>query len=259
VRFLTASDKDYDATVRFGLSTDTYDVTGRPTSASGTPPDAEGLAAALETLRGEYLQMPPAYSAKKVGGERAYALARQEQPVTLTAVPVSVRKAELIDLAGHEARFAITCSAGFYVRVFAHELGERVGTGACLSALRRTRSGEFTLADALDVATLQADRGAAAARLVPVDRLLPRLPGVVLSDEGCRRVSHGLEVDERHLAGGAAPPVAGAAPAAGATARTDAGTDGEAWVRLLDGGGRLIAMARPGTRPGALHPSIVLT
>src|SRR5262245_45210446 len=143
VRFLTASDKDYEATVLFGVTTDTLDVTGEETSRSGASPSRDTLAAALRAFEGEQLQVPPAYSAKKVGGRRAYDFARQDEPVELAAVPVRLSRLELLDFGNNRCRLTLTCSAGFYVRSLVRDLGERCGTGATLEALRRTRSGEF--------------------------------------------------------------------------------------------------------------------
>ena len=230
VRFLTASDKDYDATIRFGLTTDSYDITGDETSRSGLHPDRDALVGAIESLTGEYLQTPPAYSAKKVGGKRAYALARRDESPELRAVPVTVSRAELVAFDGGNARVLLTGSAGFYVRSFAHELGQRVGTGACLETLRRTRSGEFGLADAVPMETLLGDPPAAG-RLIPLERLLTGFPGVHVTAEGRNRVSHGQEI-----------PATAAGP----------------WVRLLDPDGRLIAVAEPGSAPNSLHPAVVL-
>ena len=233
VRFLTASDKEYEATIRFGLTTDSYDITGEETSRSGLCPERAALERALGELTGSYLQTPPAFSAKKVAGRRAYAMARADEVVTLTPVPVTVTRAELELLDGHIGRVRLVSSAGFYVRAFAHSLGELVGTGACLEALRRTRSGDFTLDTSialdrlLDVGDL-----AGPAAVIPLARLLPGFPAVTVSSEGRDRVSHGQEVE-----GGA--------------------TSGE-WVRLLDSRGDLIAIARPGSRPGLLHPAVVL-
>ena len=141
VRFLSASDKDYEATIRFGITTDTYDITGEETSRTGEAPSREALLRALDELTGEYLQTPPAYSAKKVGGRRAYDFARKAETVELAPVPVRVSRVELTAFEGETATVSLTCSAGFYVRVFACRLGEITGTGACLAALRRTRSG----------------------------------------------------------------------------------------------------------------------
>jgi tRNA pseudouridine55 synthase len=245
VRFFTGSDKDYDATVRFGLATDTYDVSGRTTRETGRVPTLEQIDEALESLRGDYLQRPPPYSAKKIGGERAYTLARQQREVVLAAAPVSVTRATLTDMDGPLARFSISCSAGFYVRSFAQDLGERVGTGACLEALRRTRSGEFDLTQAVPLEVLQKGRDEAGSRVLEMERLLSGLPAVRLSSDGRTRISHGLDVDARHALG---------------TDSSDIGswTPGT-WVRLLDERGAMMAVAQPSrSRSDALHPSIVL-
>jgi len=239
VRFLTASDKDYTATIRFGLTTDSYDITGEETGRTDRRPTREAIEGALAALRGEYLQMPPAFSAKKVGGTRAYALARRDAPVDLKPAPVRVARAELTRFDGEEAIVELTCSAGFYVRSFASDLGGRLGMGACLSALRRTRSGEFGAEQAMTIQEMQA--GHAELRLVPLEQLLPRFPAVRLTDDGYVRVAHGREVDAPHveIEGSSAIPTA-------------------EWVRLLTRDGRLVALASPGSREGSLHPSLVL-
>ena len=232
VRFLTASDKEYDATIRFGLTTDSYDVTGEATSRSGLSPARDAVVRAVAELTGTYLQMPPAFSAKKVGGTRAYELARKAQDVSLTAVPVTVARAQLEDLTRDVGRVRITCSAGFYVRSFAHSLGELVGSGACLEALRRTRSGEFTLDRALPLEQLLPGVQSAVDALIPLEQLLPGLPALTVTDQGRGRVSHGQEVE-------------------GAVETAE-------WVRLMDQNGHLIAIAKPGSRQGFLHPAVVL-
>lgn len=239
VRFLAASDKDYDATVRFGFTTDSHDISGAETSRSGKVPARDAVIAALESLLGDHLQTPPAFSAKKVGGRRAYDLARREVAVTLPAVPVRLARVELVELSGDRARVTLTCSAGFYVRAFAHSVGERLGTGACLEALRRTRSGEFDLASAVTLEALQAGAGVAANRLVPLERLLPALPAMRVTDEGRVRISHGRTVDSAHfvLPGPQDPPH---------------------WVRLFGMDGTLLALGTPAKLPGSLHPAVVL-
>jgi len=241
VRFLSASDKDYEASIRFGLETDSYDVTGEVVARSERRPSRPDVEAALGTLRGDHLQTPPAFSAKKVAGRRAYAMARDRTEVTLAPVPVHVARAELLAFDGDSARVAITSSAGFYVRSFAHELGRRLGTGACLDALRRTRSGEFSLDVAVGLDTL--GRGDDVPPLLPLERLLPGMPSATLTEAGRLRVVHGQSVDWRHLR---EPPAAEA-------------TGPGAWIRLLDAEQRLVAMARPGDLEGSLHPAVVLT
>ena len=140
-----ASNKTYEATVLFGLTTDTLDVTGEQTSRTRAQVSRETLDRALATLSGDYDQVPPAYSAKKIAGRRAYDFARNQEPVELRAVPVRVSAVEVQAFDGERCRLTLTCSAGFYVRSFARDLGERCGPGACLEELRRTRSGEFRI------------------------------------------------------------------------------------------------------------------
>src|SRR5438046_578909 len=116
VRFLSASDKDYLATIRFGATTDSYDADGEETSRSDRHPHREEVDNALASLRGRYDQLPPPFSAKKIGGRRAYDLARRHEDVTLTPVPVEVTRADLPALDGCAARVVLTCSDGVYGR-----------------------------------------------------------------------------------------------------------------------------------------------
>jgi tRNA pseudouridine55 synthase len=243
VRFLSAADKDYEATIRFGVTTDSFDISGAVVSQSGLAPVREEVERGLAALRGEYDQMPPAYSAKRVGSERAYTLARRNQAVALKAVPINVSRAELVAFSGGLAVVALTCSAGFYVRTFAHTLGQLAGTGACLEALRRTRSGDYTLDSALPLGDLVTQGDRAGRHVVPLDALLPGIPAVRLTDEGRRRVTHGREIEPAHVETWVAP-----APVAA----------GPAWVRLLDFTGCLVGLATRRTADPALHPAIVL-
>ena len=249
VRFLTASDKDYDATIRFGVTTDSYDATGAETSRTDVVPSRDALLDAVRALTGEYPQPPPAFSAKKVEGRRAYWLARQDRPVVLTSAPVRVARADLLEFTGACARIALTCSAGFYVRSFAHTLGELTGAGACLEALRRTRSGEFCLDAAIAMESLS-DPGRTRVRVVALEGLLVRFPAVTLTDRGRTHVSHGRELGPGDYAAG--PQQAPALPCDGC------GPLDPTWVRLFDEAGALIALATHSHAHGSLHPSIVL-
>jgi tRNA pseudouridine55 synthase len=236
VRFLTASDKEYSATIRFGMTTDSYDITGTETGRTDAVPSQDAILDAVRRLTGDYLQVPPAFSAKKVDGRRAYQLARQDRPVTLTPVPVRVSRADVSAVRGASAVVTLTCSAGFYVRSFAHALGELTGAGACLEALRRTRSGEFGLDLALPIDAL-GDPALVRGRLIPLDRVLPGFPSVTITDRGRGYVSHGRELGPDDVSGT---------------------VEAAEWIRLLDGAGALVALATPGRAPGSLHPSVVL-
>ena len=250
VRFLSAAEKEYEATVLFGVTTDTLDVTGEEISRSGRVPSRETLVAVLRSFEGEQLQVPPAYSAKKVAGRRAYVLARRDEPVALDPVPVRVSRAELLEYGNDRCRVRLTCSAGFYVRALVRDLGERCGTGATLEALRRTRSGDFTLDEAIDLDALGPvrDRTNPESRvpnpgmetaLIPMERLLPGFPAVTVTAEGLTRVSHGQHVRPVDLTGDAPVGAAG-------------------WVRLLDSSGALVGLGTPQRLSGFLHPEVVL-
>jgi tRNA pseudouridine55 synthase len=236
VRFLTASDKDYAAIVRFGLTTDSYDITGVETARTDVIPSRAALVTAIAALTGDYLQAPPAFSAKQVAGQRAYARARRAEPVVLQPVPVRVSRASLVDFADGRAHLTLTCSAGFYVRAFAHSLGHITGTGACLEALRRTRSGEFTLDTAISMTSLQ-DQTSVVASIVPLEALLPHFPAASVTERGRVYITHGRELGPDDYA-----PV----------------LSDFNWARLFDVSGALVALASPGQAPGALHPSVVL-
>jgi len=139
--------KSYEGVVRFGFSTDTYDSAGVATSPETEyHPSTVELEEALAAFRGPINQVPPAVSAKKIGGIPAYKLARANKPVDLPAVAVEVFSLELLRVEGSTAELRVECSAGTYVRSIAHDLGLALGCGAHLQSLRRTASGEFTLA-----------------------------------------------------------------------------------------------------------------
>lgn len=251
-QFLTSREKTYDAEVRLGLETDTYDVTGTPIPRPDPGPDGlparEDIERMLEEFRGVQWQEPPPFSAKKIGGRRAYALARRGTPVQPRAVEVRVDRLELLALAGPLVRLRVTGSAGFYVRSLAHDLGARLGTGGCLSALRRLRSGEFGLEHAVTLESIEGDPdGIMEASLIPMSDLLPGMPGLTLTNDGARRASQGNLIGPPHLL----RPASMATIGAGAEAPTPR-------VRLLDEQGRLIAIAEPATEPGLLHPGIVV-
>jgi tRNA pseudouridine55 synthase len=236
VRFLAASDKDYTAEIRFGLTTDSYDITGQETARTDSAPSEEAVGSAIAALTGDYLQQPPAFSAKKVDGRRSYTLARRSASVPLRPVPVRVTHAQLLHFADRRASVALTCSTGFYVRAFAHSLGQLTGVGACLEALRRTRSGEFGLARAVPMTALATDVNVRE-RVVPVEELLPDFPAVSVTARGRVHVTHGRELSPDDYA----PQLPSLE-----------------WARVFDPSGARVALASPGQTPGALHPSIVL-
>ena len=241
-RFLSASDKSYDAAIRLGVATDTYDAQGQPATAAyaGPMPSRDDVERALDAFRGPFLQQPPAYSAKKIDGQRSYKLARAvpARPVLPAPVSVTAHTIDLIALEGDRVTLRVDCSAGFYIRSLAHDLGQRLGTGAHLTALRRTRSGAFTLDTAIAMDTLERDPGNAAAAIIPLSGMLLDFPSLVLTAEEVQRALHGRNV-------GPADSEKGVRPA-------------YPFFRLLDQAGELLAIAEPVAGTDLLHPSIVL-
>jgi tRNA pseudouridine55 synthase len=147
---------------------------------------------------GAFDQVPPAFSARQVGGRRLYELARRGEAVARAATPVTIHALDLVSRRGDTLALDVRCSAGTYVRALARDLGERLGTGAHLTGLRRTRSGAFDLAQAVPGDTLDGWQE----RHVPLSGLLLDLPGVTVSGEGRERVGHGREVGPEHTVAG---------------------------------------------------------
>lgn len=144
--YLSESGKAYRATVRFGVVTDTYDAEGQIVREAPVTLTREEIATALPAFLGEQMQRPPIYSALKRDGQRLYALARAGQDVTVEPRPVSIASLEIVGWAPPDLTLDIACGKGTYIRSLAYDLGERLGPGAHLAALIRTRNGPFTLA-----------------------------------------------------------------------------------------------------------------
>ena len=251
-QFLSGEEKEYDAGIRLGYSTPTYDaderlfadpLTGEHVLSQPPPPAPAGIdggqiEAALGRFTGTYFQSPPPFSAKKIGGTPAYKLARRNQPVDIRPVEVTVSALRLEGYDNGLARVRVACSAGFYVRSLAHDLGELLGCGAHLETLRRTRAGDFTLSHAVALGDVERMGIEAAARMIPMSSLLPLLPPVVVNEEGARRAAHGNALAPGDLAQNAP---AGVAPR----------------VRVLDAQGTLLGIAEQASG-GLLHPVVVL-
>ncbi|HZI10583.1 MAG TPA: tRNA pseudouridine(55) synthase TruB [Myxococcus sp.] len=196
--FITEGDKAYEATVRLGAETDTQDAEGQVTARSPVPPLTPALLeATLARFRGRFDQVPPMYSAVKVGGKRLYELARAGEEVERAARHVTVYELVLRDFSADRLQLSVRCSKGFFVRTLAFDLGRALGCGAHLEALRRTASGPFALAQALPLAEVPAllKEGTLAARLVPMSDALSELPLVQVSAADAKRVSHGVPVE----------------------------------------------------------------
>jgi tRNA pseudouridine55 synthase len=164
--------KEYFATARLGATSDTQDLTGEITATPGAQtPTITEVETALAGLRGEQAQIPPMYSAIKIGGKKLYDLARAGQTIERQPRRVTIHELDLLGYEYPELRFRVVCSPGTYIRTLAHDLGGALGTGAYLVALRRTKSGDKTVDDAAGIADLTPENWRE--RLVPIEQLLP--------------------------------------------------------------------------------------
>lgn len=237
-QFFERETKTYQAEVLFGYVSSTYDVEGEMLGSGEA--SAGGLAdieRELAAFRGKFLQTPPAVSAKKVGGVRAYKLAREQKPVELKPVPVEIRQLDITGFDGKRLGVTVTCSAGTYIRSLAHDLGVRLGCGGVLSALRRTRVGDLKVEDAFTFERLDhlAESGRLCEAIHPSRDLLPEFPAVYVD-----------QLTEVHIRQGrdfrTSPFVA---------------EPGTARVKALNRDGELIAIADM-VLPNVYHPAIVL-
>ncbi|HUI42636.1 MAG TPA: tRNA pseudouridine(55) synthase TruB [Terriglobia bacterium] len=249
-QFYLKSRKAYQGTIRFGVSTDTYDATGEKTSPpADCHPSAGDIERVFREFTGRIRQTPPPFSAKRVKGVRAYELARRHEPVKLEPVEVEIYALELQKLEGPEARFAVECSGGTYVRSLAHDVGGKLGCPAHLSSLRRTAVAEFKedRATGLDELQRMAKEGRAAHVLIPLEALLPECPALVVRGREETGVRHGqaFELAQAQRADrGLRPGQAGHTPAL-------------ALLKVLNAERRLIAVARH-VAGNVYHPDLVL-
>lgn len=252
-QFLSGLEKEYEAVIRLGYSTDTGDITGKripdpPTELGARGPwSREQVEAALENLRGEIEQVPPMFSAKKQAGKKLYELARKGQEVERKPVRVCINAFEPIKPSGEwlkdnldgtfDFEVRVACSAGTYVRTLAEDFGKRLNVGAHLAELRRTRVGDFpiTQAKTLEQVKVSVAEDALGTILANPDEALSRLPFVDLQTDDLARVRNGMDIR-----------VEGAE-----------WTDGER-VRLRDEHGHLAAVAKFSAVDGRLHPSVVI-
>ena len=262
-QFLSGLQKEYEAVIRLGHATDTGDITGKRIDNAGEVAHASGastsaprwtreqIEAGLAALRGEIDQVPPMFSAKKQGGRRLYELARRGEEVERKPVRVCIYKFEPVTSLSDPASewlkdnrdgtfdFAVrvACSAGTYVRTLAEDFGKRLGVGAHLAELRRTRVGEFGVAEALTVEQVKvhyAEMSLGTVLYAP-DDALRHLPFVNLNAEQIKRVLKGIDVQTSDATW----------------------SDGER-VRLRDEQGNLIAVAEYKDAAKTLHPSVVI-
>jgi tRNA pseudouridine55 synthase len=251
-QFLSGADKEYVAVIRLGHATDTGDITGVPIEAAAGAQTTRRFSkaeieSAFASLRGEIEQTPPMYSAKKVGGRKLYELARRGQEIERKPVRVNVSTFESLApdddgliTAQDDLRVRVVCSAGTYIRTLAEDFGMKLGIGAHVAELRRTRAGRFSIAAAvtLDQLTALAESQEIDAALISPDAAISHLPELSLSDDEVARTLHGAGLQIENP---------GASPWA----------DGQA-VRMRDDDGKLVAVGTYDEARRLLHPSVVI-
>jgi tRNA pseudouridine55 synthase len=196
--FVSASDKRYQATVRLGSSTDTYDSEGEETPSEVSLEDIteERFSELLKGYIGEIEQVPPPYSAVKVKGKKAYEMARQGEEVELEPRLINVYSLDVLEWVLPEVVIDVYCSSGTYVRSLAHDLGQELGVGAHLVGLRRTKSGQFTLRDAVSLRRLREafEAGSWAEYLIPAAEALSDWHTIELDADMLEQVRHGHRI-----------------------------------------------------------------
>jgi tRNA pseudouridine55 synthase len=237
-QFYTRNNKVYEGVIRFGSSTDTYDGEGAATSpVVDVTLDRDPLQVILSRFVGPFAQVPPAVSAKKIGGRPAYELARKQLPVELKAVEIEVYSIDLLSVEGPDASIRVHCSAGTYIRSLAHDAGQAMGCGAFLKVLRRTASGDFKVEDARTLEQLAelSSAGRLQEALIPASQMLPHFPAetVDLITEGQIRNGRDFRVSPFRM------------------------EEGARYVKAVTEAGELVAIGEA-RMPNVYHPVLVL-
>ena len=201
VEFFESAEKEYIAGLRLGMVTDTQDTTGTVLAQAPVTVTREEVAAALSTFLGAQQQLPPMYSAVKIGGQKLYELARKGREVARKPRDIVLHQLELLDGAGEHYTFRVRCSKGTYVRTLCHDLGQKLGCGGCMESLRRTAAGCYTLDQAVPLAEVVAHPDPASL-LIPIDSLFAHLPWVKLQERQMKLLLNGAQVPVTGLKNG---------------------------------------------------------
>lgn len=194
VDMITDKEKTYEAVMRLGVVTDTQDMSGtvlsQTTELSVTE---EELCTVVSSFVGDYMQVPPMYSALKVNGKKLYELAREGKTVERKPRPVHFYEIEILDISFPLVHFRVTCSKGTYIRTLCHDIGEKLGCGAAMESLLRTKVGRFTLDDAITLAQTEeaVQKGIIESKILGIEEILAEYPRVCCTKEGDRLLANG--------------------------------------------------------------------
>ena len=190
VEFFEHAEKTYETVLRLGLTTDTEDISGTVLSSQDAFVTGEQLEAVLERFRGEILQVPPMYSALKVGGQKLVDLARKGRTVERQPRPITIHELTLLGMEADGIHLRVRCSKGTYIRTLCKDIGEALGCGGCMAALRRIQAGEYTIGEAVPLAELL-DSENPQQYLRPVDSMFRNHPAVKLTANQEKRCRNG--------------------------------------------------------------------
>lgn len=197
VEFFEHAEKVYETRLRLGIDTDTEDITGTVLAEKPVQVTDEQVEAALAAFRGEISQIPPMYSAIKIGGQKLYDLARKGQTVERPARTVVIHELTLLAWEGDTLRLRVHCSKGTYIRTLCRDIGESLGCGGCMAELRRVSAGRFTLADAVPLETLLAAENPET-YLLSMDALFRDYPAVTLTENQEKRCRNGNDFSVKY-------------------------------------------------------------
>jgi tRNA pseudouridine55 synthase len=194
VEFFEHAEKTYETVLRFGITTDTEDTTGKILTQQEVHLTREAVEAVLPRFRGDILQIPPMYSALKVNGQKLYDLARKGREVERQPRPITIHELTLLDCSENEAKLRVRCSKGTYIRTLCMDIGEALGCGGCMAELRRVQAGEYTLEGSVPLHDLLkiSEAGEDVEHLLrPVDSMFATTPKLTLSQKQARLVRNG--------------------------------------------------------------------
>ncbi len=197
VEFFEHAEKVYETRLRLGIDTDTEDITGTVLAEKPVQVTDTQVEAALAAFRGEISQIPPMYSAIKIGGQKLYDLARKGQTVERPARTVVIHELTLLAREGDTLRLRVHCSKGTYIRTLCRDIGESLGCGGCMAELRRVSAGRFTLADAVPLETLLAAENPET-YLLSMDALFRDYPAVTLTENQEKRCRNGNDFSVKY-------------------------------------------------------------
>lgn len=197
VEFAEADRKEYVAGLRLGMNTDTQDITGRIISKETDIPDEPEVRIAIERFRGELEQIPPMYSAVKIGGKKLYELARKGESIERKPRHITIFGLEITGRSDNDYILDVVCSKGTYIRTLCHDIGAAMGCGGCMSSLRRTKSGVFSVDNAYTIAEIQeaADRGEEEKLLLPIDTLFAGYTKLSVDADSEKKLKNGCIIN----------------------------------------------------------------